>query len=93
MTSGDRGRACTKRREPLAVRIFIAGRERVVDPVEPPVRDDEVRVGVVLEERRDQPLARQDLPVEEELALTGDLVRDEKVRVAQADREEDPVPE
>src|SRR5207237_7590114 len=50
-------------------------------------------IGVVLEERRDEPLARNDRPVEEHLARRGDLVRDEQVQITEASREEQAVPE
>src|SRR5205085_3108496 len=93
LPSGDRGVADAERREAFAVGVAIAGGEGVVDPVELSIRDDEVGVGVVLEERSYQPLARNDLAVEEQLALFGDLVGDEKVRVAKADGEEETVPE
>jgi len=52
-----------------------------------------VWIGVVLEEGRDQLLAWNDLAMEEHFARPGELVRDEEVRVAQANGEEQPVPE
>src|SRR6266542_2501511 len=78
---------------PLAVRVARAGRVRVVDPVELAVDDDEVRIGVVAEERRDQGFALADLAVEQDTAVTLQLLRDEHVEVTEADREQDAVPE
>src|SRR4029078_10801031 len=93
LPAGHRGAPESESGEALAVGRAITGRGGVVDPVELPVRDDEVRIGGVLEERRDELLARKDLPVEQELALIGDLVRTAQVRVAETDREQEPAPE
>ena len=94
MTTGDRCRAEAERGEVLAVGVASARREGIVDPVELAVRDDQIRVGVVLEEGRDQPLARDDRSMEQQPAVGGDLVRHEEVReIAEPQREQDAVPQ
>ena len=86
--AGERGRAEAQRGEVLAVGIAVARRERVVDPVQLPIRDDEIGVRVVLEERGDRSLARDDRAAEQDLALRIDLVRHEEVgEIAEPERE------
>src|SRR6185503_10465873 len=89
----DRRRAAEELAEALAVGVAVAGGVRVVDPPELPVRDDEVRVRVVREERRDELLALDDVAMEDEPALVGDLAGHEHVRVAEPQREQDAVPQ
>ncbi len=85
---GAPGRAVAR-----AVGIAVARRVRIVDPVLLAVGDDEVRVGVVREERRDELLALADLAVEQDPRLARQLGRDEHVQVAEPDREQQAVPE
>ena len=77
--------------ERLRVREAVAGRVRVLDVDQPAgAVDDEVRILVVAQERRDPLEAIGQGAVEEELAAPGDLVADEQVDVAESQGEQQP---
>ena len=93
ITVRDAGAAGHQRVEALAVGVAISDGVCVVDPPELAVRDDEIRILVVLEERRDELLALGDVAVEQDAAGGLDLVAEEQVGLAEAQREQEPVPE
>ena len=72
----------------LRVGIAIAGRVGVLDPEQPALVDRQVRIGVVVEERRDQADALGDAAVIEDAALGGQIVRQQRLHRSEAQREQ-----
>ena len=90
--AAEAGRLQRRGVESLGMREAVRDRVRILDVDQAPVAvDDEVRILVVVQEWGDhrEPVAQR--AMEEELAPVGDLVADEQVEVAEAEREQEPV--
>jgi len=78
----------------LGVRVLVGGRVAVHDPEElAGIRDHQVRVLVLLEERRALGEARLDVAVVHHLGVVGNLPAEEQVDVAEVDGHEEPAPD
>ena len=70
------------------VRIVGRARIRVLDPEDLAVAQDRIRIGIEGQERREQPHAVGDPPVEQDATFRRELARDENVGIGELDREE-----
>ena len=77
---------------PLRVRVAIADRVPVGDPVEPPLRDDEVGILIEAQVGRDPVEPVENVAMEEDPALTGDVVGEEQLHIPKAGRKGQPAP-